>query len=60
MIDSPLIEINDSAFEQLISVLTKFVEARSISLEGSHTPEMKSCRDLVADEFKKIGASVQL
>ena len=60
MIDTPLIEIDDSTFEQLISVLTKFVESRSISLEGSHTNGMQNCRDLVADQFKKLGASVQL
>jgi len=52
--------IDDSTFEQLISVLTKFVESRSISLEGSHTDGMQNCRDLVADQFKKLGASVQL
>ena len=30
------------------------------SLEGSHTNEMKNCRDLVADQFNKLGAIVQL
>ena len=60
MTDTPPIQIDDSTFDQLISVLTKFVESRSISLEGSHTNEMKNCRDLVADQFKKLGASVQL
>ena len=56
MTDTPPIQIDDSTFDQLISVLTKFVESRSISLEGSHTNEMKNCSGYLNFKYMVIAA----
>ena len=51
------LELNTEIIDSLIKTLEELVVIPSISLEGPDSPAMKKCADVVAEQFRSLGAS---
>ena len=54
------LELNTGIIDSLIKTLEELVVIPSISLEGPDSPAMKKCADVVAEQFRSLGASVEM
>ena len=54
------LELTTETSDSLIRTLRELVQIPSISLEGPDSPSISECANRVADEFRSLGASVEM